>query len=257
MTFLGKPRTPLAEHAHESNGFMTFQLVMLSIFAVAAGWVGIPDNFLGTENGSVFTNLNHHFVGATIEETMHELHELHLVGHEIATLPWSWIPLITSVVVALGGILVGYLVYGRKPLTKDQDDPLIRPLGPLHGFLQNKWYWDELYHLVFIRPTVYFSEVIVFEVMDKGIIDGILHLVARVFYAIGRGAKATEEAVFGRAVDWVKDQFLAMTREVRQLQTGKVQEYVLVSGLIAAALAFMIIFLINFGWSEQILSWFQ
>jgi hypothetical protein len=36
-----------------------------------------------------------------------------------------------------------------------------------------------------------------------------------------------------------------------------VQEYVLVSGLIAAALAFMIIFLINFGWSEQILSWFQ
>jgi NADH-quinone oxidoreductase subunit L len=157
----------------------------------------------------------------------------------------------------VGGLVVGYLVYGRKPLTKGQEDPLIRPLGPLHGFLQNKWYWDELYQAVLIRPVVYFSEVIVFEVMDKGVIDGIIHLVARTFYAIGRGAKATEEAVFGRAVDWVKDQFLAMTREVRQLQTGKVQEYVLVSGLIAAALAFMIIFLINYGWSEQILNWFQ
>lgn len=255
LTFLGKPRTPLAEHAHESNGFMTVPLVLLSVLAAIAGFVGIPDNFLGTEG--VFVNMYHHFVGATIEEPIAELYDLHLVGHKIETLPWSWTPLATSVVVALGGLLVGYLIYGRKPLTKDQDDPLIRPLGPLHGFFQNKWYWDELYQVVFIRPVVYFSEVIVFEVMDKGIIDGILHLVARTFYAIGRGAKATEEAVFGRAVDWVKDQFLAMTKEVRQLQTGKVQEYVLVSGLIAAALAFMIIFLINFGWSEQIMSWFQ
>ena len=255
MTFLGKPRTPLAEHAHESNGFMTFPLVVLSAFALLAGFVGIPDNFLGTEG--VFVNMYHHFVGATIEEPIAELYELHLVGHKIETLPWSWEPLIISLIVALGGILVGYLIYGRKPLTKGQEDPLIRPLGPLHGFLQNKWYWDELYQAVLIRPVVYFSEVIVFEVMDKGIIDGIIHFVARAFYAVGRGAKATEEAVFGRAVDWVKDQFLAMTREVRQLQTGKIQEYVLVSGLIAAALAFMIIFLINYGWSEQIWSWFQ
>lgn len=255
MTFLGEPRTPLAEHAHESNGFMTFPLVILSIFAAVAGFVGIPDNFAGTEG--VFVNMYHHFVGATIEEPIAELYKLHLVGHEISTLPWSWVPLIASLTVALGGILVGYLVYGRKPLTKDQPDPLIRPLGPLHGFLQNKWYWDELYQAVLIRPVVYFSEVVVFEIMDKGIIDGIIHLVARTVYAIGRGAKATEEAVFGRAVDWVKDQFLSLTREVRQLQTGKVQEYVLVSGLIAAALAFMIIFLINYGWSEQIWSWFQ
>ncbi len=47
LTFLGKPRSPLAEHAHESNGYMTTPLVLLSIFAIAAGWVGIPDNFLG------------------------------------------------------------------------------------------------------------------------------------------------------------------------------------------------------------------
>ncbi|WP_420631074.1 NADH-quinone oxidoreductase subunit L [Candidatus Leptofilum sp.] len=254
LTFLGKPRTPLAEHAHESNGFMTLPLVLLSFFAVAAGWVGIPDNFLGTEKGETFVNLFHHFVGATIEEPIAELYKHDFVAHKIETLPWSWEPLFISVVVAVGGIVLGLWMYARKPLTKGQDDPLIRPLGPLHNFLQNKWYWDELYQAVFIRPVVYFSEVIVFEVMDKGVIDGILHLVARIFYAIGHAAKVTEEAVFGRAVDWVKDQFLALTREVRQLQTGKVQEYVLVSGLIAAALAFMIIFLINYGWSDQIRS---
>ncbi len=257
MTFLGKPRTPLAEHAHESNGFMTFPLVILSIFAVAAGWFGIPDNFLGTEKYTVFVNTFKHFVGATIDEQIAGLYDLDLVAHKIEALPWSWVPLIVSVTVAVGGLVVGYLVYGRKPLEKEQQDPLIRPLGPLHTFLQNKWYWDELYQLVFIRPTVYFSEVVVFEVMDKGIIDGILHLVARVFYGIGEYARRFELVVISGGVDWVKDQFLAMTKEVRQLQTGKVQEYVLVSGLIAAALAFMIIFLINFGWSEQIMSWFQ
>ena len=253
MTFLGKPRTPLAEHAHESNGFMTAPLIGLSFFAIFAGFAGIPDNFLGVEWGKI--NFFHHFVGATIEETIAELHELHLVGHEIGTLPWSWWPLIISMTVALGGILVGYLVYGYKPLEKGQPDPLIRPLGPLHTFLNRKWYWDELYQVVFIRPVVWFSEVFVFEVMDKGVIDRILHAIARVVYTIGAGMKWFEQSVLSNGVDWVKDQFLAVTREVRQLQTGKIQEYALVSSLIASALAFMIIYLINYGWYQTILSW--
>ncbi len=253
MTFLGKPRTPLAEHAHESNGFMTAPLIGLSFFAIFAGFAGIPDNFLGVEWGKI--NFFHHFVGATIEEAIAELHEIHLVGHEIGTLPWSWWPLIFSMTVALGGILVGYLIYGRKPLIKDQRDPLIRSLGPLHTFFNHKWYWDELYQVVFIKPVVWFSEVFVFEVVDKGVIDGILHTVARVVYTIGAGMKWFEQTILSGGVDWVKDQFLAMTREVRQLQTGKIQEYALVSGLIASALAFMIIYLINYGWYQTILSW--
>ena len=43
LTFLGKPRTALAEHAHESNRFMTIPLVGLAVFAVTAGWIGISD----------------------------------------------------------------------------------------------------------------------------------------------------------------------------------------------------------------------
>ncbi|MCP5094664.1 MAG: hypothetical protein GY943_03840, partial [Chloroflexi bacterium] len=152
MTFAGKPRTPLADHAHESNKFMTIPLMGLSFFAIVAGWAGIPDNLFGLELGEI--NFFHHFVGATIHETMHELHEMHLVGHEIGTLPWSWIPLIASLTVALGGIFAGWWMYGRKPLEKDQPDPLIKILGPAHVFFNNKWYWDELYQVVFIRPVV-------------------------------------------------------------------------------------------------------
>jgi NADH-quinone oxidoreductase subunit L len=255
LTFLGEPRTPLAEHAHESNRFMTIPLMGLSVFAVAAGWVGIPDNFLGTEEGAVFTNWFHHFVGAAIEEPIAELYKEHLVAHSLETLPWSWWPLTASLVVALGGLFVGWWIYGRKPLKQGQQDPLVNALGPLHTFLNNKWYWDELYQLVFIRPTIFVSEVVVYEWMDKGVIDGTLHLIARSVYALGNYVKTFEQVVVSDGVDWVKDQFLAMTREVRHLQTGKIQEYTLVSLLIAVALAFVIIFMINYGWFDAVSSW--
>ncbi|MCB9431903.1 MAG: NADH-quinone oxidoreductase subunit L [Ardenticatenaceae bacterium] len=240
LTFLGKPRHQLAEHAHESSRFMTVPLMALSVFAIAAGWFGIPEEFpvLGP---IVNNNFFHHFVAATIEETMHELETLHLVGHGLEVLPFQWVPLIASLVVALGGIGVGYWIYGRKPLAEGQPDPLIKPLGALYPFLQNKWYWDELYQIVFIRPVVYFSEVIVYEFMDKGIIDGIIHLVARTFFTIGYYARRAEMMIFGDGVDWVKDQFLKTVRELRYFQTGRIQEYTLVSMLLASALIVLIL----------------
>jgi NADH-quinone oxidoreductase subunit L len=138
--------------------------------------------------------------------------------------------------VALGGLLLGWLVYARRPLEAKQPDPLVRPLGPLHTFLANKWYWDELYSSVFIRPAVTFSEVIVSEWMDRGLIDGTLHLVARTTYAIGQYMKRFEEVVISEGVDRVKDGVLSAAREFRSIQTGKIQEYALVSLLIAWAL---------------------
>jgi NADH-quinone oxidoreductase subunit L len=256
MTFLGKPRSPLAEHAHESNRFMVVPLVLLSVFAIGAGWFGIPEKFpvLGP---LVNNNFFHHFVGATIYEPMKALYTAGLVAHPIQTLPKSYVPLVVSVVVALGGLLVGWLVYARKPLTAGQQDPLVAPLGPLHVFLNRKWYWDELYQIVFIRPTVVISERVAYEIIDKGAIDGILHLIAHAFYRFGQAMKRTEELVFGDAVDWVKDQFLVMSKVSRQLQTGKIQEYVLVSLLIVVVLT-AVILAVNFNgpvteWFSQIL----
>jgi hypothetical protein len=108
---------------------------------------------------------------------------------------------------------------------------------------------------LFIAPTVRFSEYFVYEVVDKGIIDGILHLVARSVYRVGQMMKSFENAVFGRGVDWVKDQVLNTAREFRQLQTGKVQEYTLVSMLIASALA-LVVLALNYGWLTPLLEMF-
>jgi NADH-quinone oxidoreductase subunit L len=249
LTFLGKPRTALAEDAHESNRFMTIPLIVLAFFAVAVGWAGISDRFLGTSN--IFYNFFHHYAGAQYFHLMEELYELGLVAHPIETLPWSWVPLIVSLVVALGGLALGWLVYARRPLQTGQPDPLVNTLGPAHRFLNNKWGWDGLYDTLFIRPTVWFSSRVAYEIIDKGIIDGILHLIARAFYATGGYLKRFEERVVSGGVDWVKDQFLSVAREFRFLQTGKVQEYALISVFIATALA-VVILLINSGWLASI-----
>jgi len=250
MTFLGTPRSELAEHAHESNALMTIPLVLLSIFAIVAGWAGIPESFpvLGP---LVNNNYYHHFVGATIYKLMEELYEMGLVNHPIETISFSWVPLIVSVVVSLGGLFLGWWIYGRKPLPVEDTDPLVKPLGPLYTFLNNKWYWDELYEKVFINPTVYISENIVYELIDKGIIDGTLHLTARAFYGTGYYVKRFEEVVISDGVDSIKDGFLSIADEFRQLQTGRVQEYALISALIATALI-AVVLLINYGWFAQL-----
>jgi NADH-quinone oxidoreductase subunit L len=227
---------------------MTIPLLILAVFAVAAGWFGIPDNFLGTEG--IFVNFFHEYVGATIHQLIAGLHELELVAHEIITLPWSWIPLLISLVVALGGLGLGWLMYVRRPLTGDQPDPLIRSLGPIHRFLNRKWSWDELYQAAFVRPNNALANA-TYDLLDLGLIDGTLHLVARTVFSVGYGARRFEEVVIKGGVDWVKDRFLSLAREFRYLQTGRVQEYALVSVLIAAALA-AVVLLINRGWFANI-----
>jgi NADH-quinone oxidoreductase subunit L len=105
--------------------------------------------------------------------------------------------------------------------------------------------------MIFLRPAVFFSEVVVYTWVDRGIIDGTLNLIARTVYAIGHYMKRFEEIVISDGVDWVKDQVLDAAREARAIQSGKIQEYVLVSLLITAALA-AVVMLINSGVLDSI-----
>ena len=290
LTFLGKPRTPLAEHAHESNRFMTWPLMALAVFAVGIGWVGVPDDFLGTQG--VFYNNFHHFVGAGVEHTIDSLYygevqshkpkddghggeeDSHgteddhgstvgalasvalaeegegdtgekkghvYVAHRVKAPPFHPVPILTSIVVALGGLGLGWLIYGRKPLEKGQPDPLVRVLGPLHTFLLNKWYWDELYMALFVRPVTYFSETIVYHWIDKGAIDGTLHIIANIVYSLAAVSKWLEELIFDDLIDAIKDGFLWISREFRSIQTGKIQEYALLSTFLAVALVIVVL----------------
>jgi NADH-quinone oxidoreductase subunit L len=226
LTFLGKPRTPAAGQAHESVWSMTLPLVVLAVFAVAAGWIGIPEEF--PVLGGLLPNWFHEFVGGTLLE------------HPQA-LPFNAVPLLTSVGVALTGLLLGWLVYRRVP--SGAADPLSRPLGPIYRLLQNKYYFDELYDLLFVRPAYWFAETFVYRWLDRGVIDGFLHAVGRTALWLGSFLRnAIDLPIVNGFGDAVGEGVKRVGRRIRVIQTGRVQEYLVIGLLFTGLLLSYVIF---------------
>ncbi len=229
LTFLGKPRTKEAEHAHETPLTMTGPLMVLAVFALGFGWVGIPEHFPGL--GGLLPNWFHHFVGEGLPEWL------------ITEAPeFSFVPLGVSLLVALGGLGFGYLVY--KDVPDAASDPVKKALGPVHTLLKNKYYFDELYDKVFIKPAMWFSEQVVFLFMDRKLIDGILHLVARITYWLGgifreKFDKPVVNEIIGDFFGWKLPQWIG--QQLRKVQTGQVQTYMLIAMLVAFGSLFIFV----------------
>jgi len=210
LTFLGEARTEEAKHAHETNWTMTAPLVVLAFFAVTYGWVGIPEHF--PVLGGLLPNWFHGFVGSTLAE-------------EPEALAFNIIPLATSLFVALGGLFFGWLYY--RNVKTPAEDKLQIPV------LKNKWYFDELYDFLFVKPAIWFAETFVYQWMDQGVIDGILHTFGKVTGWMGDNIrnyidlKVINEFVgdgTGNVVKWTG-------RNLRPMQTGRIQQYMLAAML--------------------------
>jgi len=114
---------------------------------------------------------------------------------------------------------------------------------PIHTLLKNKYYFDELYDFLFVRPAKWVAETFVFEGMDRRVIDGVLHLVARVTYWLG--------GIFRNYFDIpVINRFIGDTlgaavpqwfgKQFRLIQTGVVQTYMILALVVAFGGLFII-----------------
>jgi len=215
LTFLGEPRTKAAEHAQETPWTMTLPLIVLAIFAVAYGWVGIPEHF--PILGGVVPNWFHEFVGSTLSEIP-----------EAA--PFNWVPLLTSLLVSLGGLGLGWWVY-RGVRTVEEDKFQI-------PVLKNKWYFDEAYTFLFIRPSYWFAEKVVYLALDKGLIDGVLHTIGRSAAVIGTALRTyIDKAIINETIgDGTAKVVKSSGTELRPIQSGRLQQY-----MVASLLAFLLI----------------
>jgi len=211
LTFLGKPRTEAAHHAHETPWTMTLPLAILAIFSIVAGWVGIPEHF--PVIGGLLPNWFHEFLGGTLLE------------HPEA-IEFNLVPLLTSLVVALGGLYMGWLVYRETPA--DAQDPIEVTSPSIHRLLQNKYYFDEIYDRIFVRPAYWFSETFTSAWMDRGVIDGVLHWVAMVSGMIGGTLREyIDKRVVNASGDMVGEGVKKFGRTFRAIQTGRVQQYMI------------------------------
>ncbi len=138
---------------HESPVVMLIPLAVLATGAVAAGFVFEP-YFAGHAyeefwKGALFT-----------AEHNHVLHEMHEIPH--------WVSYVPTAMMALG-FLVSLYVYVLKPGTAQK---LAAAAPGLYRFLLNKWYFDELYDALFVRPAFAIGRLF-WKGGDARIIDGI------------------------------------------------------------------------------------
>ena len=138
-------------HPHESPWSMLTPLALLTIGAVFAGFV-FHNAFIDAEAGKAF------WANSTLyfnEHLMHAMHEVPL-----------WVKL-SSTVAMLIGLTTAYLMYQRS---EDAPQRLATTFAPIYRFFLNKWYFDELYNFLFVRPAFWFGRLF-WKQGDVGIID--------------------------------------------------------------------------------------
>ena len=191
LTFLGSARSTDAEHAHESPALMTMPLLLLAVFALTLGVVAVD-----------WGNSYH-----GIAYWMTEGHEkFHIV-------PWLTV---VSLVLAVGGIAVGWHVYGRREYAAQPHHAIASRFPTIHRVLLNKYYMDDLYQWAIDRIALAFSRFV--ALFDRAVVND---------RAVDGGALAV------RLTGW----WLRLT------QTGRLYNYgaAMGAGAVAVALAWWVL----------------
>lgn len=155
MTFHGAPRAgqEVMSQVHESPWVMLGPLVVLSLGALFAGLLGHAA-FVG-DGREAFWGESIRVLAAN--DTLEAAHHVPL---------WvKWLPLI----MAASGIGLAYVMYRLRP---DLPGVAVRIFRPLHTFFFNKWFFDELYDRLFVRPAVYLGYGF-WKAGDGAVIDGV------------------------------------------------------------------------------------
>lgn len=195
VTFFGQFRGTHEQehHLHESPGIMTIPLVILAVLSVAGGFLNTP-HFLHLGNDQWLA----HWFNAVIP-----MNEIHL---DAST---EWMLMSTTTSLALIIIAASYFIYGKTSNLPVADEAQT-------GFtkvIANKFYVDEIYDALFVRPVERLSKLFHYYVDIQGI-DGIVNGIASTVQGLGA--------------------------QVRKLQNGNIEYYLL--GMVVGAILLMLTF---------------
>ncbi|GBQ72442.1 NADH-quinone oxidoreductase chain L [Ameyamaea chiangmaiensis NBRC 103196] len=152
LVFHGTPRDAhLSEHAHEGGIAIVLPLGILGVGAVLAG-VLLDRFYIGTAQAQFWQGSIVNGAGAAVMNRMEEVPGLIALAPSIA---------------GLLGIAVAYLAYMARP---ELPASLARSLRPVYLFLLNKWYFDELYDVLFVRPYRALARIL-WKGADEGVVE--------------------------------------------------------------------------------------
>ena len=192
LTFFGQPRYDEHKvHVHESPKNMTLPCVILAILSTVGGWFAAPKFWGGPDYFAkfldpVFASAAALAPVATIsEEAAHTL-ELQLSA--------------VAVLVALAGFLVAWWFYIRKP---DVPKRLAQNLRGLYTLILNKYYVDEIYAALIVRPLLWISTNVLWHVVDERMIDGAVNGAAESARGWGSGLRMLQSGNERSYASWV------------------------------------------------------
>jgi NADH-quinone oxidoreductase subunit L len=174
LTFFGEFRGTEEQrhHLHESPASMTLPLVVLAVLSAVGGFMGAPmflggKHYLGDYLSPIFTYSKRILPAAFATEPDHNI-ELMLIG--------------ISVLVAVVGIVFAYVVYVARAQRPAEEES---QRSGLDNLVYHKYYVDELYNSLFVKPTMALSSGL-YKFVENGIIDPIANGVGRVTLAGGQ-----------------------------------------------------------------------
>ncbi|ODA43735.1 NADH-ubiquinone oxidoreductase chain L [Thermodesulfovibrio sp. N1] len=156
VAFHGKFRGTKEEfkHVHESPSVMTIPLIVLAIGSILVGYFSVP-----------------HFLEPLLGESKLA------ISHEQKN-----IVMVVSIIAGLLGITLAWYMYIAKPTIPEK---LTNTFKGVYKVLWNKYYVDELYSLLFVKPTLWLSDKFIEKFTDIKIIEGIVNGVPALIYKIG------------------------------------------------------------------------
>ncbi len=166
LTFFGAPRYDEHKvHVHESPKNMTVPLIVLAVLSVCGGWMAAPQlmggiNYFGRFLAPVLGNAAEH---ATAESAAGGGILQALIG--------------APVIAGLLGLLLAWWLYVSAPETPKK---LAASLSAPYKLLSGKYFIDELYAAMIVKPLVWLSDKVLWHVVDEGAIDGTVNGIAHI-----------------------------------------------------------------------------
>jgi NADH-quinone oxidoreductase subunit L len=214
-TFAGEPRDEhVYEHAHESPWVMTVPLLVLSLFAAFCATPG-EDSFLyrmlaASEPAGVAEGISA-AEGAAVSLPGHAaIHAKHAAAGAYA------------LIVAVLGAFTAWVFYGARLLDPGE---VRRQFASLYTFLVEKWWFDEMYDVAFVRPVHIVARWC--AAIDQYVFDGFLHFLARSAVVVSQWDRVFDEQIIDGFVNRLADVTYATGRVFSFLQTGRLRQYVM------------------------------
>jgi len=217
----------VVDHAHESGWLMALPLILLAVPAVAIGYPITILPFFGYE--------------PVLEHMLAYGEPIRAVELGAA----KWWAMGGSVLIATTGIAFAALYY--SPRSKLDPAIAMRRYGGLYRFFVNKWYFDELYSFLLIRPAMALSRAV--SAFDKRFVDGLVNGAGNLTVGLSRFEGFFDKFAVDGLVTLVGRVVYVIGDKGRLIQTGRLRTYLLV-----LAVGVVVLFVGIFTWVRPVVA---